>query len=88
MLNNINFGIKSSNTSKDSQIAKNIINKLFVFVDKCIKNDKDMNAGVKFIALSQLPGIADGSKKYVDKMNIASVKNLLDDIQHEINMRK
>lgn len=88
MLNNLNFGIKPTNTSKDSVIAKNIINKLFVFVDSCIRNDREMNTIVKGIALKQLPGIAKGSREYVDKMDSLNIKKLLDDIQYEISTRK
>jgi flagellar motor switch protein FliG len=88
MLNDLNFRIESSKISKDSQIAKNIINKLFVFVDACFRNDKEINPVIKSIALNQLPGILKGSKEYVDKMNNTSIKKLLDDIQHEISMRK
>ncbi len=88
MLNDLSFELKVSSDFNDSNIAKNIINKLFVFVDTCIRDDKEMNIVVKSVALNQLPGILKGSKEYVDKMNNINIKKLLDDIQHELSMRK
>lgn len=89
MLNNLDLNLNtSSNSSKDSQIAKNIIDKLFIFVDACFRNDKKMSIIVKTIALNQLPGIAKGSRVYIDKMNNVTIKKLLDDIEYEINKRK
>ncbi len=88
MLNNLNLGIRISNNTKDSHIAKNIIDVLFTFIDDNIRNDKKMNAFTKSLILSQLPSIRNGSKSYVDNMSNVKIEKLLNNVQHELSVRK
>lgn len=77
-----------TNNSKDAQVAKNIIDLLFVNIDTNIKNDRKMTGFTKSLVLGQLPKIRDGSKDYVNDMPAFAVKVLLDSIQTELNKRK
>ncbi len=74
--------------SKDAQVAKNIIDLLFINIDTNIKNDRKMNGFTKSLIMGQLPKIRDGSKDYVNDMPAFAVKTLLDSIQSELNKRK
>jgi len=89
VLQNINLKPKSSNvTSNDAIAAKNIIDILFVFIDGNIRNDTKMTGFTKGLILSQLPGIRNGSKDYINGMNSVSIKKLLDDIENQLRNRK
>lgn len=89
MLQNINIKpIVSINKNNDSEIAKNIIDILFTSINENLKNDKKMNAFMKGVISSQLPGIRDGSKNFIDDMNNTNIKKLLDDIQNQLRNRK
>lgn len=87
MLKNINFNLKASNTSNDAIIAKNIVDILFVFIDENIRNDKKMTGFTKSLILSQLPGIRNGSRDYINDMSSSNIKKLLDDIQNQLKNR-
>lgn len=82
----LNFNPK--NTSKDVQVAKNIIDLLFINIDTNIKNDRKMNGFTKSLITGQLPKIRDGSKDYINDMPTFAVKILLDSIQSELDKRK
>lgn len=73
--------------SHDIVIAKNIINILFTFINNNIKNDKKMSGFTKSLILSQLPGIKSGSKEQLNEMNSFEIKQLLNDIQNQINQK-
>lgn len=88
MLQNINFNPKSSNINSDDIAAKNIIDILFVFIDGNIRNDKKMTGFTKGLILSQLPGIRNGSKDYINGMSSANIKKLLNDIENQLKNRK
>ena len=87
MLCNLNFNPKPSN-SNDAIAAKNIIDILFVFIDGNIRNDIKMSGFTKGLILSQLPGIRNGSRDYINGMNSVSIKKLLDDIENQLKNRK
>lgn len=89
MLQNIN--IKPNiyiNRNNDPEVAKNIIDILFASINENLKNDKKMNAFMKGIISSQLPGIRDGSKNFINDMSNVNIKKLLDDIQNQLRNRK
>lgn len=88
MLQNINFNLKTSNTNSDAIIAKNIIDILFASTNENLKNDKKMNAFLKGIISSQLPGVRDGSKSFINDMSSSNIKKLLDDIENQLKNRK
>lgn len=89
----LNFGLttnsnKSTTTSSnDKVVAKNIIDILFAATEVVVKNDHEINAFTKSLTLSALPGVRNGSKNSVSKMNSLSIKKLLDDIQNQLNLR-
>jgi len=88
MLQNINLKPKSSNvSSNDATIAKNIVDILFVFIDGNIRNDTKMTGFTKGLILSQLPGIRNGSRDYIDTSTV-NMKKLLDDIQNQLKNRR
>lgn len=74
--------------SYDSIVAKKVVDTLFAYINDCVNKDKKMNAFTRAIIVSQLPSIRDGTKEYLDEMNPAYVKNLLDTIQRDLSMRK
>ncbi len=89
MLQNINIKPNISiNRNNDPEIAKNIIDILFTSINENLKNDKKTNAFMKGIILSQLPGIRDGSKNFINDMSHVNIKKLLDDIQNQLRNRK
>lgn len=89
MLQNINIKpIVTINQNNDSIVAKNVIDILFTSTIENLKNDKKMNAFMKGIISSQLPGIRDGSKNFINDMSNVNIKRLLDDIQNQLNNRK
>jgi len=88
MLQNINLNPKSFNvSSNDATIAKNIVDILFVFIDGNIRNDTKMTGFTKGLILSQLPGIRNGSRDYIDTSTV-NMKKLLDDIQNQLKNRR
>lgn len=88
MLKNINLSPKLPNvTNNDSIIAKNVVDILFVFIDANIRTDNKMTAFTKGLILSQLPGIRNGSKEYINNMGAVKTKKLLDDIQNQLRNR-
>lgn len=88
-LQNINIKSRISvNQNNDSIIAKNIVDILFASTNENLKNDKKMNAFMKGLIASQLPGIRDGTKNFIDDMSSSNVKKLLDDFQNQLNNRK
>jgi len=89
MLQNINIKpIVTINQNNDAIVAKNIINILFVFIDSNIRNDKKMTGFTKGLILSQLPGIRNGSRDYINDMSSFNIKNLLNDIEDQLKNRK
>lgn len=89
MLQNININPKVFiSQNNDAIIAKNVIDILFTSTIENLKNDKKMNAFMKGIISSQLPGIRDGSKNFINDMSNVNIKKLLDDIQNQIRNRK
>ena len=78
----------SKNTSKDAQIAKNIVDILFEVTNEKIKDDKEMGVILKTICLKQLPKISTDTKNHIGKMDHFKIKKLLDDIQIQLNSRK
>lgn len=89
MLQNINIKPNISiNRNNDPEVAKNIIDILFASINENLKNDKKMNAFMKGIISSQLPGIRDGSKNFINDMSSMNIKKLLDDIQNQLRNRK
>ena len=89
MLQNINIKPNISiNRNNDPEVAKNIIDILFASINENLKNDKKMNAFMKGIISSQLPGIRDGSKNFINDMSNVNIKRLLDDIQNQLRNRK
>ncbi len=89
MLQNIRIQPNVSiNRNNDSEIAKNIIDILFASINENLKNDRKMNGFTKGLISNQLPNIRDGSKNFVDDMNLMSVRKLLNDIQNQLNKRK
>lgn len=88
MLQNINIKPNVSiNRNNDSEIAKNIIDILFASINENLKNDRKMNAFMRGMISNSLPGIRDGSKNFVNDMNVVSIKRLLDDIQNQLRNR-
>ena len=88
MLQNINIKPSISiNRNNDPEVAKNIVDILFVFIDGNIRDDKNMTGFTKGLILSQLPGIKSGSINYIDT-NSLRMKKLLDDIQNQLRNRK
>ncbi len=89
MLQNINIKPSVSvNRNNDSEIAKNIIDILFVSIDENLKESKKINAFMKGVVSNSLPGIRNNSKDFVNDMKIIRIKKLLDDIQNQLNNRK
>ena len=89
MLQNINIKpIFTINQNNDAIVAKNIVDILFVFIDGNIRNDKKMTGFTKGLILSQLPGIRNGSRDYINSMNSVSIKKLLNDIEYQLKNRK
>lgn len=88
-LQNINIKpIVTINQNNDAIVAKNIVDILFVFIDSNIRNDTKITGFTKGLILSQLPGIRNGSRDYINDMSSVNIKKLLDDIQNQLNNRR
>lgn len=80
--------IQCTNLSIDALIAKNIIDILFASINENLKKDRNMTAFMKGIVSSQLPGIRDGSKNFINDMNQVDIKILLDSIHNQLKNRR
>lgn len=88
-ISNINSNVTASITAtSDKEIAKNIIDILFVVVDTNIRNNKEISDFFKNIYTKSLPGVSNNAKNAIDKMNQVAIKKLLDDIQNQLKTRK
>lgn len=89
MLQNINIKpIVTINQNNDAIVAKNIVDILFVFIDGNIRNDKKMTGFTKGLVLSQLPGIRNSSRDYINDIISVDIRKLLDDIQNQLKSRR
>lgn len=75
----------------DSNIACNIVDHLFRYIDLCLKEDKS-KVKVSILAKSFIRSILNDNVKngindFIINMNDKEVKSLLDDIQKELNKR-
>ena len=88
-LQNINIKpIVTINQNNDAIVAKNIVDILFVFIDSNIRNDTKITGFTKGLILSQLPGIRNGSRDYINDMSSINIRKLLDDIQNQLRNRR
>lgn len=85
MLNSL--GRQPQTKSKDNNVAKKIIDIIFINTVKNIREDNEMNGMMKGIILGQIPKVINYSKEHINKMSPLAVKMLLDNIQAELRDR-
>ncbi len=76
----------------DSQVACNVVDHIFNYIEICLKEDKSkikLNLFTKsFIRGILTDSVRSGINDFIFNMNDKEVKALLDDIQKELNKRR
>lgn len=76
----------------DAQIACNVVNHMFTYINQCIQNDKS-RIKLNMLTKSFIRGllndrVREGMNDFIRNMYEDEIRNLLNDIQKELNKRR
>jgi hypothetical protein len=86
-----NVGTDNCTISPDAQITSNILEILYMHIQKSLKEDRStfkLNMFEKGIVDGGLKRVMPGTRKYIEGMTPNEIKLLLDDIEQELAKRK